>query len=124
MISPAMLKKLQTLGGTLGVAVVLNGRDLHFYGATGSHWLDAGNGDDDRALAHFQGFAEAQPTWEQGLKALAPRTSGDCPVGIDRDTDCPEACRPYAVPGTDDAYVDTCRSHACVAAWDYLLTGA
>ena len=65
MISPAMLKKLQTLGGTLGVAVVLNGRDLHFYGATGSHWLDAGNGDDDRALAHFQGFAEAQPTWER-----------------------------------------------------------
>ena len=121
MISSKMLSTLQTLGSKLGVAVVLDCRNLNFYGATGSHWLDAGNSDDARAMAHFQGFAEAQPTWEKGFKAIGPRTCGDCPVPLEDGVDCPEVCRPYAVPGLADGYVDTCRSHARRAAWDTLL---
>jgi hypothetical protein len=127
MITPVAMKTLQILGSKLAISVAVNGDRLTFQGATGEHSLDVTVSGDARAFAHFRGYAESQPAWEQGLVALergaAKNDCGICDLIDGEAVECTRGSRPYGVPGVD-GYVDACRFHAREEAWEVLEMAA
>lgn len=118
-IDRALVEQMQRVAERFGLTVLMvdsKGRpQLQFESShTGTHSIDIGCSDEERAVAHFKGFVRSQPGWKVVRCDPKEVSMGECPV--DRCKHPPYA---WTVPGLD-GYVDTCIDHAREAIWDVL----